>query len=324
MRLAIAQTGTHTGTPGTPGGGLSVGLHLNAFIPREVPCDGLLGLEWGAARAMGASLRGCTTQLERGAHAGRTALYLPLVNEATNALGRVHSRLGGGDWAGAAFGGGRAAYLTDQRGFSAHRAASSRIQSAIDFDALTGEARGGGTHRTSGTVEVYPGSEAAPRRANSTISGQWTGPMRLPAPPGRLRWRLALGAEGSDPFVWLGDWGGPIRYQGRFDIEVGLDGDNRPAFVRAGFHGRVADFPAYEAYLAVGGRSVAIFRLPPPPGKGASHLADLRLALRRAAAAGHRRLVGGRPPHWARVAAEPSPRRPVSGGATVILAGTGM
>ena len=262
---------------------LPISLHLNAFIPRNVDCGDDADRRW----------QGGTTTLSRGRNKGRSAIYLPTLNEFSNVslwkFGHLMTRF---SWP-------RSAYLTDQRRFSADPIASSRVQSVIEFDGLNGDILKRGRHRTSGTTEVYPGQSLPPRSMNAQLRGSWAGPFHHEIRRGSSeskatthQWRLDLRAEGSDPFVRGADKAGPIRYEGRFIVTVVVSEEGLPSTVTVTFRGNVATFPAYEAYLTVDNHSVAIFQLAPPEGKGVSVLSNVwGIGWRRAAAAGLGRLT---------------------------------
>jgi hypothetical protein len=222
---------------------------INAFIPETVP--------------------GYTRVLRKGPYTGKTAVPLPRAAR-LNPLNTLK------DW--------DAGYMTDQRGFSSEPGASSRMQSYAEISVPPNVAIIRAGHRTSGTMEVdmdtgqqlnYGEAKlgrckfsalvmkppAQPRSNFRTLPhvrpfGRWSG-----APT----YHLAVNAEASDPLVSLA---ADINYRGKF--EICFYPDLGKGYVE--FNGFLDEFPAFECYAQLNGRTKSLFTSPPPKGNTVTDL----------------------------------------------------
>lgn len=237
-------------------------LWINAFIPKDVA--------------------GYTRTIRCGAHAGKTAVPLPLVARLNpiNLFKNVN-----------------AGYLTDQRGFDPGEGASSRMHSMLQLNLATGIQILRQEHISSGTTEVdietgkqlgfgtadmsrctfgklQPvrrpgGSVASPQvyRAFPIGTGlRVARPAPVPAnTPEEVG--VTLDAAAGDPLV---STAADIDYEGRFLIKVY---SRSPYRVRVELDAKIDAFPAFEAYAALGASVKTLFRAAPPPGNTVTDLA---------------------------------------------------
>jgi hypothetical protein len=149
--------------------------------------------------------------------------------------------------------------LTDQRGFSRAREASSRMHScfAVDFTASTPTVAQ--VHRCDPTVMCEPGAPV-PRRARASVS-RMAGVVSSVTPLLAIR----LDAVTAHPFPGLASIHGDIAYRG----DIAIDPATRTIAVDL----MVQLFPAFEGYASIDDGSPAIlFHHAPPPGVTEMHL----------------------------------------------------
>lgn len=169
-------------------------------------------------------IAGQTTTLREGPHAGKTAMVGP------------------------------AYYVTDQRGFSHHRRASSRMHSCLTVDFTGSTPVVAQMHRCDPTIMCERDGDGAPRQARATTA-RMTGVVSSVDPIVVVR----LNAVTSHPFPALTPAGGDIAYRG----EVVVDRVTRTVRVDL----MVQLFPAFEAYASINdGPAAILFRQAPPPG----------------------------------------------------------
>jgi hypothetical protein len=217
---------------------------LNAFIPFTVA--------------------GYTRVLSTGVHVGKSAIPLPGA-----------ARL----WPGNTFKHTDAGYLTDQRTFDSTYGASSRMTSMVQIETDT-MAMIQQAHTTSGTtqVDLVTGAQTgyapadmsrcgftAPPRPEAArglpgaifTAGRGGTTMVLPQRTGSIT--LQLSAAAGDPLVGMA---ADIDYAGTLTV-------SRPApggAVTVQFDGTIDDFPAYDCYASLNGRTQVIFTSAPPAG----------------------------------------------------------
>ena len=231
---------------------------INAFIPKEVP--------------------NYTQRITKGKHSGKTAVPLPSV-------ARFDPRNTGKNW--------NTGYLTDQRGFSDLPEASVRMQSLAKIEIRSDGIRLFGTpdYRTSGTTEVdiKEGCTLDSKKANMSrcrfslnpVSGIRCTSLReaiwsnIFIPSGIIRmlkeqegiaatavplsdYTLYVEGAASDPLV---SSAADINYVGKFEVKKVL---NNTFLV--GFSGCIDDFPAFECYAKLGGKTKPLFTSSPPLG----------------------------------------------------------
>jgi hypothetical protein len=217
---------------------------INAFIPGKVP--------------------DYTRVIPRGPYSGKTAVPLPRT-------ARLHPANLPKDL--------DTGYLTDQRGFSNAPVASCRMQSYAEISAPPHPVaiiRSG--HRTSGTtaVDMETGEELG---AADAVVDRCKFSRLVKKPPQRPRsnfrtlphvapfgktssvptYHLFVDGQASDPLVHAA---ADINYKGEFEIafypELGK------GYVE--FKGLLDEFPAFECYAQLGGRTKTLFTSPPPKG----------------------------------------------------------
>jgi hypothetical protein len=146
-------------------------------------------------------------------------------------------------------------YLTDNRGFDANEAASSRMHSIINID-ITGSTPTeiSQVHRISPTHEVD--CEDGDVEGTGTASNTRMQFTNLQSPsPGIIN--VDVKGAANNPLAT----GSPdIDYQGTFTIDTSAR--------TISFQGLIDSFPAFEAYVSTNGDPIgkAIFTAPPPPG----------------------------------------------------------
>lgn len=202
-----------------------------------------------------------TQRLKEGPYKNKTAVPLPdLANWTTNLAKPFHT-----------------GYLTDQRSFSTHNFASSRMHSeaAMDIDCPTA----GFTqqHTSSGTTEVNlltgvkQGFRVADMNGCNFSAPVDISPLVKPTSiPGfstlsdnSTVTSIKVSGSGTDPLVFFA---APIKYEGRFIVRTTVKIGSANRNVSVYFDGYISDFPAFEAYASYNSNTKTLFKLSPPAG----------------------------------------------------------
>jgi hypothetical protein len=221
------------------GQGASVTLWIDAFIPKDVT--------------------GYTQQVMKGPNLGKTAIPLPTAAR-LNPLNTFK------DW--------NCGFLTDQRAFSEDPTSSVRMRSLAVVQ-LSPATIASQSHTSSGTTQVNMSSGATTGFKTADMSrcrfGTMTqapggspsfGTPKLPKAPiqsSGSAFSFTVTGAAADPLV---SSAADIDYVGTFTFRF------EPATSRltVEFDGKVDAFPAFECYANFGGKTKALFTLPPPAG----------------------------------------------------------
>jgi len=238
---------------------MNLRVWINAFIPRDVP--------------------GYTKLISRGTHATKTAVPLPGLAR-LNPL-NLFKNLDAG-------------YLTDQRSFSADLAASSRMQSMVEFKLTPKVEIVASRHSSSGTTEVdmdtgrqlgyavsdmrrcsfsqlrtqqpTPGVRPGSTQYRVPLGGRFTVNYPTSQPPADPSYSTRVVGQADDPLV---STAADIDYEGLIDVTVDPSDARRCIVI---FEGKIDAFPAFECYAQLGGSTKTIFTAAPPPGNTVTDL----------------------------------------------------